>query len=248
MGRGAVAALAADRQALLALAQGWGPPEWNAPSGCPGWAVQDVVAHMGTLFWAVVDPSNLPDTSGSPTEEAQDVLVAARRDWPATRVLSDYESVGTIALERLAGLEGQEFEVPLGDLGTYPASLVPSAFAFDHYTHIRVDLFGPRGPLPGTPPPSDELRLAPTIDWIEAALPQQNRMALAAMGGSVTVAIGGPGSREIQLGVGEPVARVETTSEAFVRWITHRGTWDELGVNGSGDSAVLGGCAALRVF
>ena len=42
----------------------------------------------------------------------------------------------------------------LGDFGSYPASLLPSAYSFDHYTHIRADLFAPRGPLPGPPPPS----------------------------------------------------------------------------------------------
>ena len=56
-------------------------------------------------------------------------------------MVDDYTAVSKDAIDRLAHLEGRDFEIPLGDLGTYPASMVPNAFAFDHYTHIRVDLF-----------------------------------------------------------------------------------------------------------
>ena len=40
--------------------------QWQAPSGCAGWSVQDVVAHLANLFWMVVDPGQLPDTAGQP--------------------------------------------------------------------------------------------------------------------------------------------------------------------------------------
>jgi hypothetical protein len=36
----------------------------------------------------------------------------------------------------------------------------------DHDTHIRADLFPPRGPLRDTSSDSDELRLAPALDWL----------------------------------------------------------------------------------
>src|ERR1035438_9561287 len=83
MARGAIEALRADREALLGIGARLSDDEWKAGSGCPGWSVQDVVAHMGTLFWAVVDPAALPDTSGLATERAQDVCVEARRSWTA---------------------------------------------------------------------------------------------------------------------------------------------------------------------
>jgi hypothetical protein len=35
--------------------------------------------------------------------------------------------------------------------------------------------------LKGEPPASDELRLAPTVDWIEPALPQQHAHLLTGM-------------------------------------------------------------------
>src|ERR1019366_4349401 len=165
MARGAIEALRADREALLAIGARLSGDDWRAGSGCPGWSARDVGAHMGPLFGAVVAPAALPDPPGLATEPPQDVCVEARRSWTAADVLADYESVSTEALERLAALERQDFELALGDLGTYPAFVLPNAFSFDHYTHIRADLFAPRGPLPDQPPPSDELRLTPALDW-----------------------------------------------------------------------------------
>jgi hypothetical protein len=48
--------------------------------------VKDVVAHVGALFWMVVDPSTPPDADGAPTEEANEVHVATHR--PMTPVWS----------------------------------------------------------------------------------------------------------------------------------------------------------------
>jgi len=244
----AVEALRADREALLEIGEGLSDAAWAAPSGCPGWSVQDVVAHMDALFWMVVDASSLPDTGGAPTEEAQEIYVAGRRSWSADRVLEDYRSVSTDAIERLAALATETFDLPLGDLGTYPASSLGNAFAFDHYTHIRADLFAPRGSLPGAAPPSDALRLAPALAWVAAALPQQNADAIATLDGSVECEITGPGARRLTIGDGDPTARIESDGAALVRWITHRGEWDELGVVATGDPASLATVRELRVF
>jgi uncharacterized protein (TIGR03083 family) len=75
----AMAAIGADRTALLAIGRGLTPAQWQAPSGCPGWSVQDVVAHLATGFWAVVDPSQLPDATGQSLERAAETLVKSRR-------------------------------------------------------------------------------------------------------------------------------------------------------------------------
>src|ERR1039458_1491833 len=246
MARGAIEALRADREALLAIGARLSDDDWRAGSGCPGWSVQDVVAHMGTLFWAVVDPAALPDTTGRPTGPAQAFGVGAGRSWTAADVLADYESVSTEALERLAALESQDFELALGDLGTYPAFVLPNAFSFDHYTHIRADLFAPRGPLTDQPPPSDELRLTPALDWIEAALPQQNAGLFGSLTGTIEIAVCGPGARTIRLGSGEPMAHISSDAPSFVRWVTQRATWQELGVHAAGDERQLSMARTLR--
>jgi uncharacterized protein (TIGR03083 family) len=244
----AIEGLRADREAILGVCGALSPADWSAESGCAGWTVQDVVAHVGGLFWAVVDPSTLPDTSELPTERAQDAIVENRRSMSSEQVLSDYETVSIKALDALAGLVGQDFEVPLGDLGTYPADSLASAFAFDHFVHIRSDLFAPRGPLHGEPPPADELRVAPALDWVEAALPQQNAGAIASLTHAVRIELSGPGARSIVVGAGEPAGRVQSDTPSFLRWVTQRATWAESGATASGNEADLSVVAALRVF
>src|SRR6202044_3093528 len=231
----AIGALRADRDAILELGTGLTEAGWAAASGCPGWSAKDVVAHMGALLRLVLDPSSLPDTTGLGTEQAQEGYVADRRPRAAARVLEDYEWVSLPAFEALEGLAGLDLEVPLGDLGTYPAPMIPAAYAFDHYTHLRADLFAPRGPLAGPPPPSDELRLGPALDWIEAALPQQNAERVAALAGSVQISVTGPAARTLRVGAGDPVAEVSSDAPAFVRWVTQRGSWPELGVQARRD-------------
>jgi len=244
----ALTALRADREAILEIGARLTDADWAAASGCPGWSVKDVVAHMGALLRLVIDPASLPDTAGLATEQAQEVYVESRRSWPPARVLADYEWVSLPAFEALEGLAGLDLEVPLGDLGTYPAALVPASLAFDHYTHIRADLFPPRGPLAGPPPPSDELRLVPALDWIEAALPQQNPGVLAALAGTVEITVTGPAARTIQVGSGEPVAEISSGAPELVRWITQRADWADLGVKAHGDDRQLCLVSHLKIF
>jgi hypothetical protein len=204
---------------------------------------------MGALFWIVVDPTALPDTAGMPTERAQEALVEARRVMSPREVVEDYATVSQEAIATLAGLGAADFELELGDLGTYPAPVIPLAFCFDHYVHIRCDLIRPRGPLPAEAPASDELRVGPMLDWVEAALPQQNRHLLDRLAGPVELVISGTGSRTIRLGSdGALSATVRSDANAFVRWITQRGDWEGLGVQASGDPDVLAGIRGLKVF
>lgn len=244
----AVDTLRADRAALLEIGARLTDAQWQAGSGCAGWSVKDVVSHLGALYWLATDPAALPDTSGMPTEQAQDAVVAARRPMSAADVLADYESVSRRGLDVLASLAGQQAEVALGDFGSYPASLLPSAYSFDHYTHIRADLFAPRGPLPGPPPRSDAERLGPVLDWIEAALPQQDATSLSGLSGTLLITVPGDPGRVIRLGQGQPVARISSDAASFVRWVTQRGSWAELGVQATGDEAQLAIARSLHVF
>jgi len=236
----------ADGVALLDIGVGLTEQQWQAPSGCEGWRVQDVVTHMANLFWVVVDPARLPASEGVPTEQAQEAAVQARRGMSGAEALADYKEAAGPALEQLAQIETLDMELPLGDLGTYQAALLPLAYSFDHYTHIRADLFGPRGPLGGSPPPSDADRLAPVLDWIEAALPQQNQAAAQTC--SLQLEVTGAGARSISFGSGQPTATIRSDALSFVRWVTQRGSWAELGVHATGDAATLATARALKVF
>jgi uncharacterized protein (TIGR03083 family) len=244
-------ALAADRAELLDICSGLDADGWNSASGCPGWSVKDVVAHMGALFWVAVDPGVLPDTTGLGTEAAQEVFVGSRRAMSGPEVLDDYAAVSEKAFAVLDGLAGADMEIDLGDLGTYSARLIPSAFCFDHYTHIRADLFAPRGPLQGPVPPSDELRVGPALEWIEAAVSQQNRTLLESSPSfSADIVITGTGARTMS--VGDPssavTATVRSDADSCVRWITQRASWDDLEVQTEGDSKTLDVVRRLKVF
>jgi uncharacterized protein (TIGR03083 family) len=246
MGSDAVAALRADRQALLEICAGLTAADWEAESGCPGWSVRDLVAHLGATCWSLVDRGRLPDVGGVSVEEGQEAWVRSRRDLDAVAVLADYEAVSEQAAARLAGLATMDMQIPLGGLGTYPAPVVPTAWAFDHYTHIRADLFGPRGPLPGSPPPSDELRLVPALDWIEAALPQHNPDAVPAA--ALELRITGTGARTIGFGTGQPKAAITSDGPSFVLWATGRASLADVAAETDGDPAALSVAAAIKVF
>jgi uncharacterized protein (TIGR03083 family) len=244
----AIAGLRADRDALVEIGASMGDADWKAPSGCAGWSVQDVVAHMGALFALVVDRSTLPDTAGVPTEQAQELNVRARRSWSAGRVLDDYAETSAKALEMLAGLEALDIEIPLGDLGTYHASVLPAAYSFDHYTHIRADLFAPRGPLGDAPPPSDELRLIPTLDWIVAAAPQQNQALLAGLDGAIAIRVTGTAARDFVIGTGDVLAQVSCSAHDLVLLSTQRASWAETDVVVTGQQSAVDVARRLHIF
>lgn len=242
-------AIAKDRATVLELCSQLPDSMWAKNSGCSSWSVQDLVSHMACSFWLAVDASKLPDPGGLPAERAADVYVESRRSMTPKEVVADYESVSSKGLELLAAVEGQDVEIPPGDVGTYHASVVPTAFAFEEFIHLRYDLFGPDGPVPGEPPPCDEQQLAPTLDWIEAALPQQNTQLLNDLGVGVEISLHGLCARTLRLGGDADVAaRIRSDSQALVRWVTRRGTWEALGVQAEGDLAVLNTIRQLRVF
>jgi uncharacterized protein (TIGR03083 family) len=243
-----IRAIEEDRETLLALCRQLPDADWQKESGCPGWSVQDLLSHMACSFWLAVDPSHLPEPGGLIAERAADLYVDSRRSMTPKEVVADYESVSQRGLELLAALEGQDADVPLGDVGTYPAWLVPTAFAFETYVHLRHDLFGPNGPLDGQPPACDEARLAPTLDWIEAALPQQNTELLSTMGTAVEVRLGGLSERTLRIGNGDVSAHITSDAEAFVRWVTQRASWEDLGVRADGDPTAVDVVRHLVVF
>jgi uncharacterized protein (TIGR03083 family) len=244
----ALRAIEADRETILGLSRELEDSVWTKDSGCPGWSVQDVLSHMACSFWLAVDPASLPDPGGLPAERAADLYVESRRNLTHEQIVADYESVSLRGLEILASVQDQNVDIPLGDVGTYPASAIANAFAFEHFVHIRCDLFAPGGPLNGDPPPSDDLRLAPTLDWIEAALPQQNADLVAGMGKAVEIYLDGVSDRTVRIGGADVAARVTSDPEAFIQWVTQRATWEALGVHAEGDRSTLEIVRQFRVF
>jgi uncharacterized protein (TIGR03083 family) len=231
----AITALRADHKAFGELAEEFTDEEWTTPSACEGWAVRDVLSHMTQLWRQVVDPGSLPpgDPSGK-TERTQDRWVEALQDKPVAEVLADYRTLGDQAITALEGLQGVDTEMDLGDLGTHPMHRIANAFAFDHYTHIRVDVLAPRGPLDHPAPPVEDAHLEATVDWILGGLPQ---MSPAVNEEPIDLVLTGPGGRTARVGPeeGEALATITSSVPDVVLWITGRADHRDLDVKVEGD-------------
>lgn len=255
MSEQAVEAVRVESEAVLDLAEGLGDAQWEAPSACAGWRVQDVLIHLGAAFQLVADPGSMtPPSEADNMEDAQELPVRARRDWSPGQVVDAYREWSVKGIEALGMLQGPDMaELPLdmGDLGTHPMHLVANAYAFDHYTHLRFDLAAPTGPLDGLDLPRDETRLGPTVTWLVAGLAQMCTPALKPVvdrpfGLRLTGPAGGEWSHrasdtdhavETADGLSGDEAFVATSSSHdFVGWSTTRTPWPEV-VEIEGDEA-----------
>lgn len=219
------------------------PEYWGRASGCAGWRMQDVLAHMSSTMHQAV----APDDVGTPAEPsgAEDrvaAMVAVRSDWSVDRLLDEYHRYRE---PWLAGLDAMQQEptastvTPLADLGDYPLHLLANAFAFDHYCHLWIDMLGVDDP-PSDVPEAEHAVVRPGIDWMIAGLP---RMQPDDMRRTVTVPmrleLTGAGSgrwtilpatedefvRVIEGEAVEPAVTMISSAHDFVRWATKRDDW-----------------------
>jgi uncharacterized protein (TIGR03083 family) len=248
MGIDRVAALRREREDVLAFCRLLGDDEWKAPSGCPGWSVQDVLAHLTGIVHGVFTPWLVKVMRTKNIERSNDGDVEARRDRTPAEVLAEYETwsarVPTLMQAgRLPGLAKMPF--PLGDIGRYPLALIASALVFDTHTHLRHDL----APALGRPsPPSDEGRMAAVLEWMLAVMAQMNREALSFMDRPVLLTLEGPGGGtwaiepkpggKIVVTPGKcvgAVAHITGLAEELPVWGTHRRPWRDHDLKREGD-------------
>ncbi len=150
MSKLAIDALRAERQLVLELAESLSPADWQTPSDCAGWRVQDVIAHMAATFHSIADPSSNGD--GDPgtndAEKLAEIPVGVRRSWSSADVLSEYSEWSTKAIDALASMQEPplaDMIIPLANLGSHPMHILANALVFDHYCHLRHDLLAPNG-------------------------------------------------------------------------------------------------------
>ncbi|MGH9035029.1 MAG: maleylpyruvate isomerase family mycothiol-dependent enzyme [Acidimicrobiia bacterium] len=250
MGIDRVGALRREREDVLAFCRLLEDDEWKAPSGCPGWSVQDVLAHMAAAAHGVFTPWLLKVIRSKDVERSNDADVEARRGRTPAEVLAEYETwSGRLPMLMSAGqlplLGAVPF--PLAELGRYPMALITSALIFDHHTHLRHDL----APALGRPsPPTDEERMAAVLEWMLALLAQMCREGLSFMDRPVLLTLEGPGGGTWgvvpkpggKLAV-EPgptvgaVAHITGLAEEFPLWGTTRRPWRDHDLKLEGDEA-----------
>ena len=215
--------------------------EWSRPSGCAGWSVRDLVAHMSSNYKETVDPSPPPaEPVQLPAERMMDLLVEPRKDWTNQQILAEYLDYCDKAVDVLASFQDEPLAstvIPLADLGSYPMHLLADAYAFDHYCHLRIDLLAPRGPIERAVPAADATRIGPAVRWMITGMPQMQQNLGASLSAPIVLVLTGPGGGEwtiapsgsdIVVTAGASAAAVATVSSSghdFVDWGTQRSNW-----------------------
>ncbi|WP_328361293.1 maleylpyruvate isomerase family mycothiol-dependent enzyme [Mycobacterium sp. NBC_00419] len=239
------AAFTAERAEVLAFCATLAPAEWRMNSRAEGWRVQDVVAHMGAGFHAVLSPAALKLMRGNDIERANDVMVDSRRDWSSTDVLAEYRrwsrAFGAV-FSRLDRTPLGGVRAPLAELGKFPARLFLSALVFDQHTHLRYDMAPALGrPAPGT----DANRMAVVLEWMMAVLSNQLRaQPLPFLDRPLSITLTGPGGGVWQVtpdgsvssdAAGSTAAQITGVALEFPQWGTRRASWRDRDVNITGD-------------
>jgi uncharacterized protein (TIGR03083 family) len=226
--------------------------EWMLPSGCQGWTVKDLVAHMSSNFKEVVEPTPPPpEPIDLPAERLMDLLVEPRKDWTSSEICDEYLAYCDGAVAVLTALQDEPLAstvIPLADLGHYPMNQLADAFAFDHYCHLRVDLLTPTGPIEREVPAADDALVAPAVGWMLTGIPQMQPELAGFLQGSIRLTLTGAGGGSWRIvreddGIGvvsdDGPADVTVTSSAhdFVLWGTKRTPWRDA-CTMTGDAAV----------
>ena len=211
--------------------------EWKRPTECPGWTVQDNLAHVLGIE-SVILGRPVPDRS--PPEgphlkndlaRSNELWVDASRDRSGAAVLAEFRPVTDERLRalRAPGLDfGAESWTPVGP-GTV-RDLLPFR-VFDSWIHEQ-DVRRAVGKPGGWAGPAAEA----AIDRLAAVMPMiVGKKVAPPEGTTVVFVVTGPVPREIEIGVldgrarvlaappGAPTVRLELDGETFVRLGAGRG-------------------------
>ena len=243
-----VAAVRAERDAIVSFCHQLSDDDWAQPSRCEGWTVKDVVAHMGAAAHGFFTPWVVGLIVNGDVEKHNDRDAEKRAGWEPKKVLKEYETwsrragVAHAALQK-PGLRG--LPIRLAEVGVYPAHLLTSAIVFDSGLHLRHDMAGALG---RTASPTDANRIACTLEWMFAGLPTMSGDALGwlerpveinlvgAGGGTWTVAPGKKGRVAVTAAPApDPAASLEGDAATFPVWGTRRQAWRDADVSIKGD-------------
>jgi uncharacterized protein (TIGR03083 family) len=257
---------AADRALVDAMADVWSSigelgdsldaAEWKTETECPGWSVQDNVAHIVGIESVILGRPSPDHTAPDAPHVRNDVARANEVwvDWYRSRsgpeVLAEFRSVTgeRMALLRAADADfDAEAWTPIGP-GTVRDMLPFRIFdSFVHEQDMRRALARPGG--------WDGPAAVIGLDRIAAVMPMiVGKRVSPPEGALVEIAVTGPAARVVAIqiengrarltdsGTGEPIMRLELDGDSFVRLGTGRGDPDAIlaapDVEISGDQAM----------
>jgi len=240
------AAFRAERAEVLAFCDSLAPADWRMNSRAEGWSIADVVAHLGAGCHAMFSREALTIMRGEDLEQANDDMVDTRRGRTPAELLREYRrwsGVYGAIVPAVVGTPAGRAQVPIAELGRFPARLLVSALVFDHHTHLRHDM----APALGRPAPvTDANRMAAVLEWMTAVLSRQlTRQRPAWLDRPVSLTLSGPGggswridpSGAVVPGHAEPaVAQITGVALEFPEWGTARANWRDREVTISGDA------------
>ena len=243
------AAFQTDRTNILALLHDLSDDEWAAPSKCAGWAVRDVVSHMGAACHGTFTPWVLKLLAGKDIEAANNRDAEKRTSWEPAKLLREYEVWGNRAVPVMKVVQApgvRSLPVRVAEVGAYPAKMLTSAFVFDHGLHARYDIAAALG---RAMPPQDENQLGTSLEWMTAGLSPMSGDRLSWLqtpveltlvgpgGGTWTIA---PGKKRVKVTAGSArnaAATIEGPAATFSIWGTAREPWREAGIAIKGDDS-----------
>ena len=193
-------------QSISELCDGFGEAEWNTPTDCPGWSVQDQVSHLAGSETGILgdpDPDHTPGEAAlahtrSEQGRRNEVVVDWRRPWAGAQVLSDFRAKTARRVAILRAMSDADFAVEMQTpVGPGPVSEFISIRIMDAWVHeqdIRRALNRPGG--------MDSAAAAHALGRIIRAMPYvAARRAQAPDGATAVFDITGPAGRVMPIGV-----------------------------------------------
>ena len=101
---------------IVAVCDGLTPEQWTLPTDCPGWSVQDNVAHMiGTERMLLGEQPDAAPVSESPhirndIGKANEQWIAGYRERSGTEVLDEFRAVTQRRLDAMRALSSDDWE------------------------------------------------------------------------------------------------------------------------------------------
>ncbi|MGX1804131.1 maleylpyruvate isomerase family mycothiol-dependent enzyme [Nocardia sp. NPDC055321] len=244
-----LAAIRAERAAVLDFLRTLSAADWARPSAAAGWSVQDVVTHMTGAVRASITPAALRLIFSRAVERTNERVLSESRSRTPQQTLHDFETwsargIAGLSLFTAPGLT--RIPLRIGELGWYPLRDLPGLYVFDWHTHLRHDL-APALDRPA--PPTDDARMRALIAWLMTLLEHSHREQLSWLTAPIALTFTGPGASTWTVGPAPalrvhptappaPAAHVYTASLDFPAWSTTRRAWRDCDVTIDGDSEV----------